>query len=253
MFKFSVQDPTTLKDLFTTIGVIQNEATFKITPENINFRMMDASRVAMLNMEIPKTFFDEEYTITEATALTVNIPELLRLLKRGKKGDKTTLELLDNGRLQLCFTGKIERKWDISTLNPEVEECPLPNIKFNTKAVIVTHGLNEGIEDTALVSDHMCLIADNSDKLVFDASGDLMNATITMPNNGESSDIMSLEVAEPSKATYSLSYLQKIVKAASALTDLVTLEFSTDMPLRLDFQDQQCKIEFFLAPRIQVE
>jgi proliferating cell nuclear antigen len=63
-----------------------------------------------------------------------------------------------------------------------------------------------------------------------------------------------LETTEPSKSTFPLSYLSEIVKAAAATSDIVTLEFSTDMPVRLNFkQTYDGTLVYFLAPRIEVE
>jgi DNA polymerase III sliding clamp (beta) subunit (PCNA family) len=51
-----------------------------------------------------------------------------------------------------------------------------------------------------------------------------------------------------------LSYLTEIIKAASATSDIATLEFSSDMPVRLDFQQAKGgKLTFYLAPRIETE
>jgi DNA polymerase III sliding clamp (beta) subunit (PCNA family) len=65
---------------------------------------------------------------------------------------------------------------------------------------------------------------------------------------------VDLETKEASKATFSLSYLSEIIKAASATSDIATLEFSTDMPIRIDFQQtKEGKLIFFLAPRIETD
>jgi DNA polymerase III sliding clamp (beta) subunit (PCNA family) len=39
-----------------------------------------------------------------------------------------------------------------------------------------------------------------------------------------------------------------------ATSDIATLEFSNDMPIKLDFQQpKEGKLTFYLAPRIEVE
>jgi proliferating cell nuclear antigen len=79
-----------------------------------------------------------------------------------------------------------------------------------------------------------------------------MGATITLPKGSDA--LLDLEVKENSKATFSLSYLSEIIKAASATSDIATLEFSSDMPVRIDFQQvKEGKLTFYLAPRIENE
>jgi proliferating cell nuclear antigen len=79
-----------------------------------------------------------------------------------------------------------------------------------------------------------------------------MGANITLQKGSEM--LLDLETKEPSKATFSLSYLSEIIKAASATSEIATLEFSTDMPIRIDFQQtKDGKLTFFLAPRIETD
>jgi proliferating cell nuclear antigen len=84
------------------------------------------------------------------------------------------------------------------------------------------------------------------------ATGDLMGATVELKKGSDS--LLDLEAKEPSKATFSLSYLSEIIKTSAATSDIATLEFSTDMPIRIDFQQpKEGKLTFYLAPRIEVE
>jgi proliferating cell nuclear antigen len=251
MFKLKVADAKLLKDIFTSISILVDEATFKIDPDGIKLRAMDPSRVAMIDFEWPKTAF-EEYQATEPTKMCINISELLKLLRRTAKDEVVEL-LLDEktAKLQLKITGKYTRNFTMPTLEATEEEVPTPKITFNIKAKATTQGLSQAIEDAQLVSDHVKIEAD-PEKLVFNASGDLMGATITLQKGSDT--LLDLEAKEPAKATFSLSYLTEIIKAASATSDIATLEFSSDMPIKLDFQQtKEGKLTFYLAPRIETE
>jgi proliferating cell nuclear antigen len=251
MFRLKVTDAKLLRDMATAISILVDEATFKIEPEGIKLRAMDPSRVAMVDFEWPKTVF-EEYECTEPTKMCINISELLKLLKRTSKDEVVELSLDEKtGRLQVKITGKYARNFTMPTLEASEEEVPTPKITFNVRAKTTTSGLSQAIEDAQLVSDHVRVEADN-EKLVFNASGDLMGATITLQKGSDA--LLDLEAKEPSKATFSLSYLSEIMKAASATSEVVTLEFSKDMPIKLDFQQtKEGKLIFYLAPRIETE
>lgn len=251
MFKLKVADAKLLRDMITSISILVDEATFKLDPEGIKLRAMDPSRVAMIDFEWPKTVF-EEYTCSEPTKMCINISELLKLLKRAGKDEVVELSLDEKtGRLQVKISGKYARDFTMPTLEASEEEVPTPKITFNVRAKATTHGLSQAIEDAQLVSDHVKVEAD-AEKLVFNAAGDLMGATITLQKGSDT--LLDLEAKEPSKATFSLSYLSEIVKAASATSDIATLEFSSDMPIKLDFQQtKEGKLTFYLAPRIETE
>jgi proliferating cell nuclear antigen len=251
MFKLKVSDAKLLRDMANAISMLVDEATFKIEPDGLKLRAMDPSRVAMIDFEWPKTIF-EEYDAQEPSKICINISELLKLLKRAGKDESVEL-LFDNktGRLQVKIAGKYSRKFTMPTLEASEEEVPTPKIAFNVKAKTTTQGLSQAIEDAQLVSDHVRIEAE-PEKLTLSASGDLMGATITIPKGSDT--LLDLEAKETSKATFSLSYLSEIIKAASATSEIATLEFSTDMPIRIDFQQlKEGKLTFFLAPRIETE
>jgi proliferating cell nuclear antigen len=251
LFKLKVGDAKPFRDMVTSISILVDEATFKLDPEGLKLRAMDPSRVAMIDFEWPKTAF-EEYECTEPTKMCINITELLKLIKRSGKDETLELALDDKtGKLQIKISGKYTRNFTMPTLEASEEEVPTPKITFNVKIKATTDGLSQAIEDAQLVSDHVKIEAD-PEKVVFNASGDLMGATITLQKGSDA--LLELEAKEPQKATFSLSYLTEIIKAASQTSDIATLEFSSDMPIRLDFQQaKEGKLTFYLAPRIETE
>jgi len=251
MFKLKVSDAKLLRDMCTAISILVDEATFKIEPDGLKLRAMDPSRGAMIDFEWPKTIF-QEYTCTEPTKICLNISELLKLLKRAGKEESVELSIDEKtGRLLITIQGKYARNFNMPTLEASDEEVPTPKISFNVKAKTTTNGLSQAIEDAQLVSDHVRIEAE-PEKLTLSASGDLMGATITLQKGSDT--LLELDVKENAKATFSLSYLSEIIKAASATSDIATLEFSTDMPVKIDFQQtKEGKLTFFLAPRIETE
>ncbi len=244
-------DAKSLKDMVTAISILIDEATFNISPEAITLRAMDPSRVAMIDFQWPKTVFDE-YTCTESTKMCINISELLKLLRRTGRDETIELSLDEKtARLKLIIRGNYTRTFNMPTLEAMDEEVPTPKVTFKIKAKTTTQGLHQAIEDASLVSDHVRIEADK-EKLTLNATGDLMGANIELRKGSDA--LLDIQAEEPSKATFSLSYLTEIVKAASSTSDLATIEFATDMPIRLDFQQpKEGKLTYYLAPRIEVE
>jgi len=251
MFKAKISDPKLLRDMVTAISTLVDEATFNIAPEGIRLRAMDPSRVAMIDFEWPKTIFDE-YTSDQPTKMCINVGEMLKLLRRTGKDESIELTLDEKtNRLNVSIKGKYERTFNMPTLEAAEEEVPTPKITFNIRAKVTTEGLHQAIEDVLLVSDHVKIEVD-SEKLTMRAAGDLMGATIELKKGSDA--LLDLEAKEPSKATFSLSYLSEIIKTAAGASDIATLEFSNDMPIRIDFQQpKEGKLTFYLAPRIEVE
>jgi proliferating cell nuclear antigen len=87
--------------------------------------------------------------------------------------------------------------------------------------------------------------------LKISASGD--RGEVEVPITKESGEVLSMEMKEPAHALYSLTYLSKMM-VASSMAEMATVMFSTDMPMRLDFNlASGGKIVYYLAPRMEAE
>jgi len=251
LFKAKMTDAKLLRDTITAISTLMDEATFDVNPDGIKLRAMDPSRVAMVDFEWSKTVFDE-YVCDKPTKICINVSEMLKLLRRAERDESIELSLDEKtGRLRIVVMGNYVRTFNMPTLEATEEEAPTPKLTFNVRAKTTTEGLRRAVEDVSLVSDHVQFEVDG-EKVVMRATGDLMGALVELKKGSDA--LLDLEVKEQAKATFSLSYLSEIIKAASATSDVATVEFSTDMPIRLDFQQQkEGKLVYYLAPRIEVE
>ena len=251
MFKASVSDAKLWKNLLAAISTLIEEADFNATPDGIKLRSMDPSHVAMVDFEWQKTAF-EEYTCQEPTKIRVNIASMLRLLKRVSSDE--ILEMLydeKTRKLNLTLKGKMMRKFTIPTLDPAQEEVPTPKITFNSKVKLTTSTFRDIIDDVQAVSDNVRLET-TPEKLIAAATTELSSAVIELEKASDM--LIELDVREPSKATYNLNYLSEITKAGASTSEIVTVEFSSNMPIRLEFDiPQQGRLSYYLDPRIEAE
>jgi proliferating cell nuclear antigen len=237
------------KNLIGAIATLVDEASFDADEEGIKLRAMDPSHVAMVDFEWPKTIF-EEYVCDEPTKLCINISEMLKLLRRVGGDESINIELEEKtARLKMTLKNKYTRVFRMATLEASTEEVPTPKISFNSTVKITTTCMKNAVDDASTVSDHI-QFETSDDTFVIKASGDLGSVTIDVGT--ESEEILGFEVKEASKAMFSLSYLSEMIKAASNVSDIVTIEFSTDMPVRLNFElPQSGRLQYYLAPRIE--
>jgi len=247
--KVKIDDARLWKKLMTAVSTLVDEATFKVDQNGIRLRAMDPSHVAMVDFEMPKETF-QDYICDHPIDICINMGEMLKLLKN--VGSNETLEISTDGegrQLELILRGSYIRKFVMPTLEITEEETPTPKIDFNTKVKMTSGSLKQTMEDALTVSDNVRLEA-TPKRLLFRAIGDLGSATIEFTKDSEA--VLSLDVKEESKATFSLNYLSEIVKAGAAASDVVDIEFSTNMPVKLDFGlPEEQKLSYYLAPRIE--
>lgn len=251
MFKIRVSDAKGFGNVLRAISVVIDEASFIIGMDGIRLRAMDPSRVAMVDFEMKKTSFDE-YEVEEEMKVCISLKDLLKILRRVGKDDVIELSLdRDSGHFLVTLKGKYMRTFNIPVLEAGEEEVPEPKLTFNAKATLTTDDFHEMLREASLVSDNV-RIELNDESLVMVAKGDVAGAKIEIKKGSDA--LISIDVKEPSRATFSLDYLEEIVSAASDTSDIVTLEFSTDMPIRLDFRQRyDGKLMYLVAPRVEVE
>ncbi|MFB5646798.1 MAG: hypothetical protein ACE5RO_01480 [Candidatus Nitrosomaritimum yanchengensis] len=103
--------------------------------------------------------------------------------------------------------------------------------------------------DVQVVSDYLTIHTADS-KADFSGKGDSGEVVIDL--EPESDDIKEITSTEDSTGTYSLEYLNPVVKAVGATAGLITCEFSSAKPLRIEFKVANIgRIHFYLAPRVE--
>lgn len=250
MLRMKMEDSTRLTNLFKAIGSIVDEANFVVTPEALKIKALDPSRTAMVDFELPKEAFTE-YEVTEETPLNLQLTTILKLMRKTTKEENVELLLNDStGKLEIKFTQENSiREFALSPLEPETGEgMPVPKLNFTVTAKIIISDLKSRLEDAEL-SDTMVYITAQKEKIVLDTKGTVIDSHSEIKR--DSTSLVSYDLKEESKAIYSLIYLEPIVKEASPTAELVTIEFATDMPMKLSFEIQQGKLEYYLAPRIE--
>lgn len=85
--------------------------------------------------------------------------------------------------------------------------------------------------------------------VLFRAIGDMGTYENRLKRGGSS--LLNLETKEISKATYSLSYLKPFVSRVKPLAEYLTLEFATDVPIKITVPIDPISLTWYLAPRIE--
>ena len=100
-----------------------------------------------------------------------------------------------------------------------------------------------------MVSDYLTITSSES-STIFSGKGDSGEVDIALESSQD--EIQELSVKQESTGTYSLEYLNPIIKAVGSSVDVVTCEYSTAKPLRVEFKVSNLgQIHFYLAPRVE--
>jgi proliferating cell nuclear antigen len=247
-FSVSTDSPDEWKVVTSAISTIVDEATFEANVEGLLFRGMDPSHVALIDIHWPNSAFQKFYC-NDSIKFGVRIDEFSKLIRRADKKDKVEVSIGENSTLVIRIENGYSREYRMRLIESSSGSTPLPKLNFNSRVVLNSSTLDRVFSDIQVVSEYVTLGSDKA-KIVFTGKGDSGEASITLDQTSEG--LEDIAVKENSSATYSLDYLSRMIKAVGSSGGSVTAEYSTKMPLRLEFRVANIgRIHFYLAPRVQ--
>ncbi len=250
------------KSISSAIMTIIDEALFDAGPQGITFRSMDPSHIALIDINWPSSAF-EKYHCDSTIKFGVRIDEFSKIIKRANANDSIEIGVvLDNSSLNIKTQGDgYLRNYKMRLIESTGNTSPLPQMTFDSKIVIGIETLDKILSDVGAISEKITIdsssgISTNKNTVIFSGDSDRGEARVTMDADDDKSKVELLEeitVKENSKSTYNIDFISKIIRAIGhQSSNLVTIEYSSNKPLRLEFLlSGMVKLQFYLAPRVQ--
>jgi proliferating cell nuclear antigen len=248
VFVAKTKSPEEWRAVISAISTLVDEATFEATVEGISFRGMDPSHVALIDIHWPNSAF-EAYECDTALKFGVRVDEFSKMIRRADKKDAVEITVGDDSMLHIKISNSYRREYKMRLIESSASSTPLPKLTFNSKVVLTAGAFDKILSDVQIISEYISIESEPK-KVEFSGKGDSGEADIILDSGSEG--LEELTIQEDSKATYSLDYLSKITKAVSTVGGSIAAEYSSKMPLRLEFRVANVgRIHFYLAPRVQ--
>ncbi|MEI6849403.1 MAG: proliferating cell nuclear antigen (pcna) [archaeon] len=235
-----LDSPKILSDIVSIISELVNEVRLKVTKEGLTLTAIDPANIAMVYFKVPTELFSQ-YEIEKDEILGINLENFKSVLKRCSLGSSLTLQKDDN-MLKLGIQDKIKRDFTLALIDIESEEKEMPKWEFKSVIKMDSSAFTEVVEDCLVVSDACTFVASPSN-FIIEAHG-LNSAKVEF--NTDEVEIYS----DTSTARFSLEYLNKFIKG-SKISSRVTISFSDNHPMRIDFPTGNVMLSFVLAPRVE--
>ena len=234
------------KAVISSITTLVEEATFEATVEGITFRGMDPSHVALIDISWPNSAF-EKYNCDSDIKFGVRVDEFSKVIKRAEKKESIEISISDDNMLQILI-GK-NKKWSMRLIEGSASDTPLPKISYDSKIGLSSNTFDKILGDIDVVSDYLS-IKTTTNNAEFSGKGDSGEAVINFEKGMEG--LEEITVNQECTGTYSLEYLNPIVKAMGSTSNSIICEFSSGKPLRIEFKVSNIgRIHFYLAPRVE--
>ncbi len=247
MVRFVFPEAREWRYIIEGLATIVDEANFVVEPEGIKLRALDPGRIAMVDLFMPPSVF-EEYSVETATRIGVVLDDLVDVMKRAKAEDRLVMEVAGN-RLVIVLSGKAERRFRLPLLDIAGQELPQPKLNFTVAAKMLSDTFRDALKDAELVSESVRLKAED-DALYMISRSD--KGEVETKFSVEAGSLIEIDVKEPAEASYAIEFLNKIVSKAYRVSDVLTLKFASNMPLELTFEVAGGGIlKYLLAPRAE--
>ncbi|MAH50078.1 hypothetical protein CMI37_29935 [Candidatus Pacearchaeota archaeon] len=234
-----IDRPKLLSDAIAIISEIVTEVRIKLLEDGMSIVAVDPANVALVIFKLPKESFSQYEIGGEVWG--VNLDDLKRILKRTSTGSSVVFEQEEN-RLKITIFDKIKRVFTLALIEVDAEDKDEPELSFNCTVELKSDDFAQAVEDCHVVADSCALIAGDGFFMV-EGSGSLNSARAEF--SGDEAVIGGV-----GKSRYSLEYLMKFIKAGK-ISEKVSVKFSDDYPLRIDFPGEKMGIGFILAPRVE--
>lgn len=233
--------------LISAISKVIEEGVFIVDPdEGLTFRAMDPSHVIMLDMKFPRDSF-EEFDVEQRVELGVNLEDVAKVLRRAGKEDRLEISA-DENSISFTFIGKGYRRFTLPLLDITAEQLPEPQLEFKARVKVMSDVYRDTIKDVELIGDVIRFVAGSEEFKVLSTS-ELGEAEIIYTR--ESGSLIELEVEDTQQASYTLEYFSDL-SGASRVADMITIQFSTDMPALVEHElPQGARFSFLIAPRVE--
>lgn len=245
--RFEFPDARDWKYIIESLEAIIDEACFIANSEALRLRALDPSRIAMVDLYLPREAFST-YEVEGEVKLGINFDDLNKILRRAKTKDRVVLEAAGN-RIRITISDAAERTFTIPLLDIAGEELPSPRVTFDVTARMLSDTLRDTLKDAEMISDTVRFEAEKQAfKIVARSDRGEMEAKFSL----EQGSLIEYDVKNPSTSSYSLNYLNDIVGRAYRVSDVITIEFATNRPLSLTFDVAGGgTLRYYLAPRLE--
>jgi proliferating cell nuclear antigen len=248
--------PAFWKMVTSALQTLCEDSTFDLDADGLRTRAMDQSHVALLDVKFPRSSFDK-FHCSKPSRFTVHLDDFSKIVKRSDLRENFQISKGQNRNLSIKIgSGHYRKEFELHLIEDELKSSPLPKLAFTTRFTMDVQSFFQILSDISVISSHLSVSVSKSGSLNLSGKGDSGNVEIAL---GKTESTLLHEViveseAPETKAVYNLEYLLKIVKAVSSFSDFVRFEFSSKMPLRIEFSSSQSKssssIQFYLAPKM---
>ncbi|EER16222.1 proliferating cell nuclear antigen, putative [Perkinsus marinus ATCC 50983] len=256
MFECKLEQAVLFKKVVAAVLDIVKEGNFDLSDEGIRVQTMDTTHVALVQMELKESAFDE-FRCDRESCVGINFEALTKLLKLCRDDDSLSLKKEEDcDTLTITSAGEGRAvECDMNLMDIENEQLGVPDCEYSCEIKMKCSQFAKICRDLKdCGGENLRIDCDkNSVKFSMKCDGHVKSSSIKLEHDVEITHCK--EAVE--NLCFSLRYLLLFTNKACALSDDVTLRLSAETPLMIDYcvadSPEKGFVRYFLAPKLDDE
>ncbi|OYT52070.1 MAG: hypothetical protein B6U73_00580 [Desulfurococcales archaeon ex4484_204] len=249
MFRVTYPDGSVFKKMM--LGVLKplDEVPIKVSLDEFLIRSLSPDKNILIEVVMPRSAF-ESFDCTSETSITASRDQFLKVARRATKRDSVTLVYEEGSRtmrvvLVNARTGT-ERFFEVELSEAGRELIQSLQLDLPVRLQIASEDLKKLIRDSKIIGEELELTyKEGFIEATVKSEGRMFKEILTMDK-----PLYSLESKESTASSkYDVDMLRAVVPAFD-VTDLITLEFGSGLPLKISMNmEDGSRINIWIAPR----
>lgn len=255
VFQATIGDAKHFKSIISAIRELMDDVSFECRQDGVYMQGMDSSHISLIELNLNKEYF-EEYKAEEDPVLHINLKLLAMIMKCADSSDSITMNYNESkAKLEMSFSNdRRTNTYEVPLTDLETSAMEVPEIEHDYIMHISPKEMNKYISSMTSMGVSDITYTLNGGEANIKAEAEQINFNLQLLSGDEDESDRQLihmekEGDEELTMTFSYVYIQKFMKG-STISDKIEMKFAEDMPLTVEFNFENGKLLYFLAPKM---
>jgi len=253
----NIQKAEVFTTIFQNIKLFSDKINVAFDDERVHIQTMDNSHVSIIEISIPKSWFDA-YSVVRTTTIGIHTPILFKILGTRDKSQSIQLEY-DNDqddKLRIQFSDGLvsekkcfDKHFEMPLMDIDSDGIGIPDIDYQSKFTLESFHFSNLVNQLKLFGDTIQITCTENNIMMNSYQPESGKMSVEIKND----DLSYFEIEENKELnlSFSLTYMYNI-SAFHKIAKDVEVNLSEDYPMKVIYYlgQEDAKISFYLAPKI---
>jgi len=245
----------TFAGLFQHIKLFGEKVNIMFGPDKMYVQGMDNSHIAIFEIHLPHTWFDQYTTSNSGVTIGINGTFLFKVLSTREKGQdlRLYLENDEDDQLSIDFTSSepsvYDKHFQIPLMDVDAETMHIPEMDYQAEFSLASTTFSVLVEQMRLFADDLNVFCSEEMIQLGSSSEHTGKMSVNIPI--DDLNTFSINEGQEIRSSFSLTQMHNIC-LYNKITKDVEISLMDQFPIRLVYTlgQEDAKLVFYLAPKV---